>query len=136
MAYSFRAYLLEAKLFDQRAKAAETLERKFLETYFGTNPQIVGFARYLISLGDRAAARALNEAVRVLGNRIEADRVIKGIRDEFGVGKSIGLEAYRAFALRLGGWGYEEADIRDQLVSRGLKLNEAEVLARTVVRRG
>ena len=77
-----------------------------------------------------------NETARVLGSRIEADQVIKGIRDEFGVGKSIGLEAYRAFALRLRGWGYEEADIRDQLVSRGLKLNEAEVLARTVTRHG
>jgi len=136
LGYSFRVCLLESKLFDQRAKAAEVLETKFLETYFGTNAQILSFARDLISLGDRAAARQLNETVRVLGSSIESGRVIQKIRDEFSIGKSVGLEAYRALALKLLGWGYEEADIRDQLVSRGLKKNEAAILARTVVHRG
>ena len=99
LAYSFRVHLLESKLFDQRTKAAEILETKFLETYFGTNAQILSFARDLISLGNKAAAKQLNETVRILGGRIESDRVIQKIRDEFSIGNSGGLEAYRALAL-------------------------------------
>lgn len=134
LAYSFRAHLLDVKLFDQRTKVAETLEQKFLETYFGTNAKILNFARDLIALGHKAASRMLNETVRVLGSRIEPDLVINRIRDEFNVGKTSELEPYRAFALKLRGWGCEEADICEQLVSRGLKQKEAEILARMVAR--
>lgn len=134
LAYSFRAHLLEVKLFDQRTKVAEALEQKFLETYFGTNAKILSFARDLIALGHKTASKMLNETVRVLGSRIEADLVVKKIRDEFDVGSSGELESYRALALKLRGYGYEEADIRAQLVSRGLSQKEAEILARMVAR--
>jgi curved DNA-binding protein CbpA len=132
LAYSFRAHLLEVKLFDQRTKVAEALEQKFLETYFGTNPQILSFARDLVALGHKAASKRLNETVRVLGRGIEPNLVIKKIRDEFKIGDE--FELYREFALRLRSWGYGEEDIRDQLVSRGLGPKEADILARMVAR--
>jgi hypothetical protein len=44
LAYSFRAYLLVAKLFDQEPRSLRALEHKFLETYFGTNTEILSFA--------------------------------------------------------------------------------------------
>lgn len=142
LAYSFRAYLLEAKLFEQRVKVAESLEQKFLETYFGTNAQILSFARELIALGYKAATRALNEAVKILGSRVEPERVIKQIREEFSVGnrdefrirKSSELEPFRAFALRMRACGIGESVMVEQLISRGLRRQEAEVLARTVAR--
>jgi len=66
-------------------EVAELLQKEFLATYFGTNPKILSFARHLISLGNKPAAKALNEAVRVLGNQFEADRVVERITEEFGL---------------------------------------------------
>ena len=132
LAYSFRAYLLELKAFDQRAKVAVALEQKFLETYFGADQKIVGFARELIDQGYKAAAKALNEAVRVLGSSGQAERIISHIRSEFKIGRSIDFESYRSLAKTFQGLGLEETAIRDQLVSRGLRQKEAEVLARIV----
>ena len=85
LAYSFRAYMLEAKAFAQREQIATAMERQFLETYFGTNPSIVGFARHLVMNGHRAAAKALNKTVRVLGADADANLVIKQIQREFGL---------------------------------------------------
>ncbi len=85
LAYSFRANMLEAKAFAQREQIATAMERQFLEIYFGTNPSIVGFARHLVMNGHRAAAKALNKTVRVLGAGTDADLVIKEIQREFGL---------------------------------------------------
>lgn len=67
LAYSFRAYLLEEKAFEARHHVADSLEKQFLELYFGTNPTIVSFAKQIISAGHKPAAKALNEAIRILG---------------------------------------------------------------------
>lgn len=84
LAYSYRAYLIEAKEFEARKKIADAMERQFLHLYFGNNEQVVRFARTLIELRNKPAALALNKAVRVLGNHVDA-RVIKQIRAEFGL---------------------------------------------------
>lgn len=83
LAYSFRAYLLEEKAFEARQQVAESLERQFLELYFGTNPTIVTFAKQLISAGQKPAAKALNEAIRILGNKVNPDRIIAQLTLEF-----------------------------------------------------
>ena len=70
LAYSFRAYILEEKAFEVRHHVAESLEKQFLELYFGTNPTIVAFAKQLIATGQKPAAKALNEAIRILGSRL------------------------------------------------------------------
>lgn len=83
LAYSFRAFLLEAKTFDRREQVASVLEEQFLQVYFGTNPTILAFARDVVMKGKKDVARALNEAVRVLGSNIDAGRIIDLIQSEF-----------------------------------------------------
>lgn len=83
LAYSFRAYMLEAKPFSNRQQIADAMERQFLEAYFGTNRAIVRFAQELIDGGHKAAAKTLNAAIRVLGSEIDAEDVIRRIRTEF-----------------------------------------------------
>lgn len=82
LAYSFRAYLLDAKAFEMRDQVAMAMEQQFLELYFGTNSQFVDFARELIGAGNKHGAKALNEAVRILGSNADPARVISQIRRE------------------------------------------------------
>lgn len=85
LASTYRAYLLEAKGFDRRKELAETMEKQFLETYFGTNPAILIFARNLIEQRNKQAARALNNAIRVFGNNTAAETIISRIEQTFGL---------------------------------------------------
>ena len=73
LAYVFKAYMLEAKPYKNRARVAEAMELDILQTYFGTNDQIVRFARDLIGSRNRPAAKALNKAISVLGTDIDPD---------------------------------------------------------------
>ena len=83
LAYSYRAYLLEIKDFNKRHQLADTIEEKFLKTYFGTNSQIVDFAKILILAGNKKAALALNEAIRILGDKADASNIIIKIRRDY-----------------------------------------------------
>jgi curved DNA-binding protein CbpA len=83
LAFTFRASLLESKAFEKRKELARFVEQLFLESYFGTNPAIIDFARELIYQGNKAAAKALNESIRVLGGNVPADRVISKVCKEF-----------------------------------------------------
>lgn len=83
LAYSYRAYILESKQFEQRAEFANIAETQFLKTYFGENQQIVDFARDLIRSGQRSAAKALNEACRVLGSNVDAAIIIRRITNDY-----------------------------------------------------
>lgn len=83
LAFSYRAGLLDIKAFEKRKELAEILEEKFLQTYFGSKPEIVAFARELIFEGNRAASKALNDAIRVLGSDTPANRIIEKICKDF-----------------------------------------------------
>jgi curved DNA-binding protein CbpA len=83
LAYSYRAYILAEKKFDSRLQVAEEMQTKFLELYFGTDAKVISFARKLIDGGNKPAAKALNEAVRILGTKVNADRIIVQITREF-----------------------------------------------------
>jgi len=85
LAFTYRASMLEFKAFEKRKELAQVLEQSFLETYFGRNPKIVDFARLLVQTGNKAAAKALNDAVRVLGGNAPSDRVISKICIDFNV---------------------------------------------------
>lgn len=85
LAYSYKAYLLETKSFDNRIKLAEDMERQFLELYFGENKEIIAFARELIMSGHKLAAKSLNKAVSVLGRGAEPRKVIYTIKSEHGL---------------------------------------------------
>ena len=92
LAYSFRAYLLQEKLFESRKRVADAMESKFLELYFGTNSNLVVFARELIEGGHKRAAKAPNQAARTRGSNIDAARVIKQIQRDF-LSPHVGNEA-------------------------------------------
>lgn len=83
LAFSYRAGLLDTKAFEKRYELAKTLEEVFLQTYFGSNPKIVAFARELALAGNRAASKVLNDSIRVLGSNVPADRIINKICKDF-----------------------------------------------------
>ena len=79
LASAFRATLLESKAFEKRASVAASMERGFLERYFGKNPTIIDFASRLIQASHRQAAKDLNEAIRVLGDKSSPKLIIDAI---------------------------------------------------------
>lgn len=87
LAFAYRTHVLAAKAFASREKLARQMEKEFLELYFGSDPTILQFARALLHGGHGAAAKALNMAVRVLGQSAVAARVIENVSTEFGLTK-------------------------------------------------
>lgn len=85
LAFSYRAGLLERKAFKNRKELAEAAEKSFLQSYFGSNPAIVDFAKELIFAGNKAAAKALNDYIRVLGSDVPTDMVINKICENFNI---------------------------------------------------
>lgn len=85
LAFTYRAGLLDQKAFETRKEMALAVETRFLKTYFGDTPEIVNFARELIFGGSKAAAKALNESVRVLGSNSPAGLIINTICKDFNV---------------------------------------------------
>ncbi len=83
LAFTFRINLLESKDFKRAKLLATELERVYLESYFGTNADILKFAKHLILDGHTDAARELNKAVNILGNELNANHVILNIQKEF-----------------------------------------------------
>ena len=85
LAFSFVVYLLETRNFQIRAKVAEDLEKQFLIQYFGSNAKVLEYALKLILAKEKAAARALNDVVEVMGSDIPAELVISRIDADFGL---------------------------------------------------
>jgi curved DNA-binding protein CbpA len=83
LAFTFRASMLDRKLFEQRHEFAEITEKAFMEVYFGTNYQIVEFARQLIFGGHKDAAKVLNQTISILGKDAPPDIVISKITADF-----------------------------------------------------
>ncbi len=83
LAFQFVVVMLEKRLFEDRQRIAQSLEREFLERYFGTDPKVLSFGRTLIFAGQRDAALALNRLVSVVGSEIPAERVIAKIKQDF-----------------------------------------------------
>ena len=89
LAEGFRAQILGSKEFKDAQAIAARLEREFLSVYFGSNPEIIEFARTLIPDGRRDAARDLNRAVNVLGADTDPGRVIEVIRKKHGLSRQV-----------------------------------------------
>lgn len=85
LAFAFVTVLVETRAFTKRDEMASHLERMFLERYFGTNPAVVEYARSLVLAGHKAAAKALNQLVDVVGSDVDADLLIARIDDNFGL---------------------------------------------------
>jgi curved DNA-binding protein CbpA len=82
LAFSFVVVMLDGKKFSKREQIANEMERIFLETYFGNNPEIIEFARYLIEIGRREAIKRLNHYVEIMGNDIDPRLIISKIKQE------------------------------------------------------
>jgi hypothetical protein len=82
VAYAYRATLLQTQRFEERHRVAQATERDYLVRFFGKDKDVVEFARSLILIGNRQAARALNQAVRVLGSKSDATRIIERIAND------------------------------------------------------
>ncbi len=85
LAFAYVVTLLENKSFEQRKACAESMEHAFLTRYFGKDPAILEFARRLIFSGQRAAAKALNALVSVLGSSTDAKLIIQRVTVQFGL---------------------------------------------------
>lgn len=85
LAFAFVVIMLESKKFQDRQRIAEQLEKKFLETHFGTNQKIIAFAKLLIQLGRRDAIKALNKYVDVLGSELDAALIIGKVTSDFSI---------------------------------------------------
>ena len=83
LAFAFVTTLLDTKKFDSRIYVANTLEKTFLELHFGTNSEIIFFAKMLIGAGQKKAIIALNNYVDVLGSDIDAKLLIEKIAKDF-----------------------------------------------------
>lgn len=91
LSFAFVSSMLEAKAFADRVEVAEHLEQAFLQRYFGTNAEVVKYARSLVQAGHKQAARALNKLVDVLGSGVDSALLIDRIEKEFGVRRATKL---------------------------------------------
>ncbi len=83
LAQTYKVYLLENKEFSKRKTIAAQFEMRFLEKYFGVNEEIIKFARFLINLRARAAAKDLNRAVTLLGKDVDSQLIINRILQDY-----------------------------------------------------
>jgi curved DNA-binding protein CbpA len=83
LAFEFVVLMIESKKFDQRETIANDMERKFLVAHFGTQPDIIRFAKTLIEMGHRDAIRALNNYIEVLGTELDPHLIIKKVKNQF-----------------------------------------------------
>jgi curved DNA-binding protein CbpA len=95
LAYSYKAYLLETKDFEERRETANRIELQFLRQYFGDNKQIIAFAKTMVEAGRKDVLRDLNKAVKVLGKINDAQVVVNRLKKKFEI-KTRG-EAVREF---------------------------------------
>jgi curved DNA-binding protein CbpA len=82
LAFAFKTLLLETKQFERRQHIANELQDAFLNTYFGSNPEVIAFAKQLIDGKAREALRELNRVVGVLGSDSDPERIISRILEK------------------------------------------------------
>lgn len=103
LAFAFVVVLLETKVFAQRQIVAAHLEETFLKRYFGTNPKILEFATSLVLDGEKAAAKALNRLIDVLGSDVDPSLIIDRVDSEFHL-QELQIKREKAQAERDGLW--------------------------------
>lgn len=81
--FEYVTVLLATKDFKSRRSLARNIEQKYLERFFGGNAEIVAFAKRLILNGRRDAALKLNQYIAVLGENLDAEKVILRIKEDY-----------------------------------------------------
>ncbi len=87
LAFAFVTMMLETRQFVNRQLVADSMEKAFLERYFGIDEKIISYARLLISLGEKAAIVDLNRYVDVLGSGVDATLIINKVEEQLKVQK-------------------------------------------------
>ena len=85
LAFGFVTILLESRRYNDRADIAATLERRFLERYFGTSATLVTYPKELIAAGNREAAKTLNNLVDVMGSDVDPNLLIQRVEQQYGI---------------------------------------------------
>jgi len=134
LAFSYKAYLLESKQFDDRKNLATMLEQNFLELFFGSNLSIVQFARCLIERGEKEAAKALNEAIQVLGSPSEPTTIINRISKKHNLHFLDDQELIKSF--KEGSWATANNLLRKGVNPLGLRDEHGNSLADLAKQRG
>lgn len=80
LASSFKLLMLELNDYENRLQIADQLEQQYFEKFFGSNPQIIRFAKDLILAKKIVVAKELNNAVSILGPNPNASVVISTLR--------------------------------------------------------
>lgn len=83
LSFAFVTLLLESQQFSERKAIAEKLEVSFLSQYFGSNKQVLEFAKDLIMSGEKEAAKLLNQLIDVLGTNIEPRILINQVTTRY-----------------------------------------------------
>lgn len=79
---AFKYHLIESKDFENRYFVAASIEKAYFEKYFGKDEAICHFAKVLILCKFFKAAQDLNQAVLLLGQNSNPNRIIETIRKE------------------------------------------------------
>lgn len=82
VAFTYKLYLIESKKFNQAKEIARKCENEFFRKFFGSNRKILKFAKWLLENGYRKAAADLNRTVNVLGDNLNAKKVIRNLITE------------------------------------------------------
>lgn len=127
LAFAFVILMLESKKFHQRLEIAQAMEDNFLEQFFGTNIEIINFAKLLISVGNKQAIKALNNYVDVVGSDIPAQIIIKKVTDEFKIkiykSKQVGGLSLREIKDNVLHWGHAN-EVQSLIMASGLECVE------------
>lgn len=83
LAQTYKVYLLKNKNFPERESIAAQFEKTFLEKYFGTNEEIIKFAKFLITAKNKNAAKDLNRAINLLGRNVDSNLIINRILRDY-----------------------------------------------------
>ncbi|WP_395339306.1 J domain-containing protein [Ningiella sp. W23] len=83
LSISFALKILESKDFKNHLEISRELKKDFLQGYFGTNPRILLLAKTLLLAKVRAPLLELNKLVQIMGDRIDAERVIAKLADRY-----------------------------------------------------
>lgn len=79
---TYKLMILETKLYSNRRELAEGLQNRFLQKYFGSNLEIIQFAKICVKQGNQLAAKELNEVVSLLGSDVNPSLIISKLIDK------------------------------------------------------
>jgi curved DNA-binding protein CbpA len=83
LAFSYASYLIETKKFASCREIAHKFHREFVKNYFGNDTSIQVFASQLLLAAEKDAAKAVNQAVRILGKALSEERLSHNIFSEY-----------------------------------------------------